>query len=735
MSDFLLEIGTEEIPARMIVSAAAELQRRMGELVARERLSSPSGNGSPEAAASESFSTSFATPRRISVLVRGLAASQPDVAEQLLGPAAAHAYKDGQPTQAAIAFAKKAGVPLDSLTRATTAKGEYLAANVTRKGRPALDLLAELVPKEIAALYWAKNMYWRPGKPERFVRPVRWLVALLDNRVVPLEFGGIAADRVSRGHRILHSGPVSLGSPAEYGSKMRAASVLPSYSEREQQIRKALDQATRAIAGARWREDKELLDTVVNLTEFPSVILGGFDAEFLALPEEVLVTVMRDHQKYFAVEDAAGKLAPYFLAVLNTVTDAQGEVIVRHGNERVLRARFNDARFFWNTDQKLSLKDRVAMLRSVTFQKELGSYYDKALRTQHLGSLISSSVCDFHPAHRPGIVFKAGLMAKCDLTTELVKEFTELQGIIGGLYLVHQAERMELPESSAAAIGEAIYDQYKPASMEDEVPRSLEGAVLAIADKADTIAGMFALGMVPSGSKDPFGLRRAANGIVRILVEHKLPLRLGRIMQDALSQYKGSEAESRFTAVGQYEQNVSAFFRERLEFYLRDARGFAYDVVNAVLAAGADNPLDALARAQAVAKVRGSDDFDAISASFKRIKNILRQAEEKGIAVSGRPDKQLYGSSAPAAEKELYTEGAVNAGAQYQALLAEGKYDSALSSAASLRPLLDRFFDAVMVMVEDEKVRANRLSLLKMLLDEFSKIADFSEVVSERKTA
>ena len=271
--------------------------------------------------------------------------------------------------------------------------------------------------------------------------------------------------------------------------------------------------------------------------------------------------------------------------------------------------------------------------------------------------------------------------------------------------------------------------------MEDEVPRSLEGAVLAIADKADTIAGMFALGMVPSGSKDPFGLRRAANGIVRILVEHKLPLRLGRIMQDALSQYKGSEAESRFTAVGQYEQNVSAFFRERLEFYLRDARGFAYDVVNAVLAAGADNPLDALARAQAVAKVRGSDDFDAISASFKRIKNILRQAEEKGIAVSGRPDKQLYGSSAPAAEKELYTEGAVNAGAQYQALLAEGNYDSALSSAASLRPLLDRFFDAVMVMVEDEKVRANRLSLLKMLLDEFSKIADFSEVVSERKTA
>jgi glycyl-tRNA synthetase beta chain len=723
MSDFLLEIGTEEIPARMIVSAAAELQRRIGELVVRERLTS---NGAPD-------SESFSTPRRISVLVHGVAGAQPDAAEQLLGPAVAHAYKDGQPTQAAVAFAKKAGVSLDQLTRATTPKGEYLAANVTRKGRPALELLAEMVPKEIAALYWAKNMYWRPGKPERFVRPVRWLVALLGDQVVPVAFGGITAGRVSRGHRIIASEPVPIASPAEYATKLRAASVLPSYSEREHQIRKALDNATRAIPGARWREDKELLDTVVNLTEAPSVILGNFDREFLALPEEVLVTVMRDHQKYFAVEDADGKLAPHFLAVLNTVTDAEGEEIVRHGNERVLRARFNDARFFWDTDQKHTLKDRVAMLKSVTFQKELGSYFDKAARTQHLGSLISSAVSEFCPAHRPGIVYKAALMAKCDLTTELVKEFTELQGIIGGLYLVHQAGRMELPENAAGAIGQAIYDHYKPASMEDDVPRSLEGAVLAIADKADTIAGMFALGMIPSGSKDPFALRRAANGIVRILIEHKIPLSLGRIMQDALAQYKGSDAASRFTSVAQYEQNVAAFFRERLEFYLRDVRGFAYDVVNAVLAAGGENPLDALARAEAVAKVRGSDDFDAISASFKRIKNILRQAEEKAITVKGQPNEQLYGAETPAAEKELYARGAVEAGARYKAFLGDGNYDSALSCAASLRPLLDRFFDDVMVMAEDAQIRANRLALLKMLFDEFSKIADFSEVVTERK--
>jgi glycyl-tRNA synthetase beta chain len=722
MSDFLLEIGTEEIPARMIASATEELQRRIGELVTRERLCS--------AASVEAF----ASPRRIAVIAHGLAASQPDVAEQLLGPALAYAYKDGQPTKAAIAFAQKAGVALAELTTTTTPKGEYLAANVVRKGKAAAELLTDLVPKEIASLYWAKNMYWRAGKPERFVRPVRWLVALLDREIVPVEFGGITAGRSSRGHRILAPAPVELASAADYAEKLRAASVLPSYSEREHKIRKALDAATRQLPGARWREDKALLDTVVNLTEAPSVILGNFDTEFLALPEEVLVTVMRDHQKYFAVEDTDGKLAPHFLAVLNTVTDAEGEAIVRHGNERVLRARFNDARFFWKTDQKLNLKDRVAMLKSVTFQKELGSYFNKATRTQHLGSLISAAVTEFYPEHRQGVVYKAALMAKCDLTTELVKEFTELQGIIGGLYLVHQAERMELSEGSAKAIGQAIYDQYKPASMEDEVPRSLEGAVLATADKADTIAGMFALGMIPSGSKDPFALRRAANGIVRTLVEHNIPISLSRLMADALRQYKGSEAESRFTAVPQYEQNTSAFFRERLEFYLRDARGFAYDVTNAVLASGADNAVDAVARAQAVSKVRGSEDFDAIAASVKRIKNILRQATEAGkwTAEAKRSCTPQLADN----EAERILAGRTAELASITASLCGNKqYDEALAALATIRRPLDDFFDKVMVMVDDEALRNSRLCLLQTVASAFQFIADFSEVVSERKAS
>ncbi len=478
---------------------------------------------------------------------------------------------------------------------------------------------------------------------------------------------------------------------------------------------------------------------MVNLTEAPSVILGDFDAEFLALPEEVLVTVMRDHQKYFAVEDADGKLAPHFLAVLNTVTDAEGEAIVRHGNERVLRARFNDARFFWKTDQKLSLKDRVAMLKSVTFQKELGSYHDKAMRTQHLGSLISAAVTEFYPEHRQGVVYKAALMAKCDLTTELVKEFTELQGIIGGLYLVHQAESMELPEGSAKAIGQAIYDQYKPASMEDEVPHSLEGAVLGIADRADTIAGMFALGMIPSGSKDPFALRRAANGIVRMLVEHNIPLSLSHLMADALRQYKGSEAESHFSAVAEYKQNVAAFFRERLEFYLREARGFAYDVTNAVLASGADNAVDALARAEAVAKVRGSEDFDAIAASVKRIKNILRQATEAGKwPVEAQQSLAQQRSSQQSADNDaerILAERTAELASSTAKLCAEKQYDEALAVLATIRRPLDDFFDKIMVMVDDEAVRSSRLGLLQTVASTFQSIADFSEVVTKQKAS
>ena len=713
MPDFLLEIGTEEIPARMIDAASRELKQRVTDLLKRERLTSGGV-------------VAFDTPRRLSVLASGISVSQPDLTERVNGPSANIAYKDGQPTPAAHAFAKKAGVEVSKLETVATPKGEYLAATITKKGRAAREILADLLPKEINSIYWPKNMYWR--KPnEKFVRPVRWIVALLDEEIVPLEFDGIHGGNSSRGHRILNDAPVRVPrAGAEYVRVLESAKVL-GREEREKQIRKSLDAATRTIPGARWREDKELLDTVVNLTEYPSAILGSFDIEFLTLPEEVLVTVMRDHQKYFAVEDSNGKLAAHFLAVLNTDGDRDG--IIRHGNERVLRARFNDARFFWQTDQKKPLRERLELLRHVTFQKDLGSYYDKTIRVQRLASWLSEIVKQSGMAVRPGIVHKAACLAKTDLTTELVKEFTELQGIVGGLYARVQELDEHLSDDVRQGISTAIYDHYKPESMDDSVPRTVEGAVLSIADKADSIAGMFALGLIPSGSKDPFALRRQANGIVKTIAEHKLPFRLQELMTDARARYAGSPAEGKFVATVDYPNAINGFFRERLEFYLKDSRGYAYDVVNAVLAAGSGDIVDDLARAEAVTKVRSSGDFASISVAFKRMKNILRQARESGKIPSSRIEQAALIEDA---ERELAALIPPTA-ERVRTLRAERNYDQALLEIAKLRPAVDKFFDKVMVMVDDERVRANRLALLETLVKEFSTIADFSEIVTEGK--
>jgi len=714
MPDFLLEIGCEEIPARMIDAASQELRERVAALLSRERL-----------AAGEI--TGFDTPRRLAVMASGIAMTQADLTEQITGPSASVAYKDGQPTPAAHAFAKKSGVDVSQLEKITTAKGEYLAAKVTKKGRSAGEILAENLPREISSIYWPKNMYWREAG-ERFVRPVRWVVAMLDGETIPLEFDGVWAGTTSRGHRMLSQGAVTISrAGSAYVDALRAAKVL-GRSEREQQIRKGVDSATRTISGARWREDKSLLDTVVNLTEFPSVVMGGFDPRFLALPEEVLVTVMRDHQKYFAVEDAEHKLLPHFLAVLNTDCDRNG--LIRHGNERVLRARFSDARFFWETDQKRSLLERLDLLRHVTFQKDLGSYHEKTRRVQRLCSWLSEIVKQSGMAIRPGVIHKAAALAKTDLTTELVKEFTELQGIVGGLYARAQELDSSLPEATRFAIADAIYDHYKPESTEDEVPRSMEGAVLSIGDKADTIAGMFSLGMIPSGSKDPFALRRQANGIVRVIAEKKLPLRLSDMMRDARAGYQGSDAEKKFVDDAKFSESVRAFFRERLEFYLKDVRGYAYDVVKAVLAADAEGVVDAVARAEAVKQVLHMAEFLAIGAACKRMRNILRQAEEKGIEPAVKFE---YLPEAAEEEKTLMaymerTDGRVEAHRHKK------EYLDALLLLSTAREPVDKFFDKVMVMVEDKKVRANRLALLRTLLKVFSTIADFSEIVTEGKS-
>jgi glycyl-tRNA synthetase beta chain len=707
MSDFFLEIGLDEIPARMIAGAEAELGKRVHDLLTRERL-----------LADGATVKTYSTPRRLAVLVDGVRAAQADVEEKLTGPSWTVAFKEGAPTKAAEAFAKKAGVEVSALEKVTTAKGEYVGATVKRAGKAAQEILAADVPKEVLAIYWAKNMYWniptgqkspdgdptRAGKSDRFVRPVRWVVALLDSDVVPLGIAGITAGNVSRGHRILHGdAPVAIGSAKDYAEALRRASVLVDVAERRQVIRKALDKATRTVEGARWREDEALLETVTHLTEWPSVILGNFEAEYLALPEEVLVTVMRDHQKYFAVEDAQGKLAPHFLAVLNTTADDEGQAIIRHGNARVLRARFKDARFFWDLDQKVPLAERVESLKAVTFQKELGSYHWKTEQNLESAEFLSEMASKAGVRHDSEALKTAVRLAKTDLTTELVKEFTELQGVVGGLYARAQGlhERVAL----------AIYEQYTPASTEDDIPLSVEGQLLGLADRIQTIAAMFGIKLQPTGSKDPFALRRAANAIVKILAESELPLKLSDVAHSALTDDVN-------------EREVLAFLRERLHFYLKDVRGFAYDVVNAVLAADADDVRDAMARAEALTMARASADFEAVSAAFKRINNILRQAAEKGFAV-GSP-----GGVALSPEAAKLHDAAIVLAPEVANLRQERKYGEALGKIATLRPVVDAFFDKVMVLDSDAAVRGAHLGLIDGVLKGFSGIADFSEIVT-----
>jgi glycyl-tRNA synthetase beta chain len=752
MADFLFEIGLEEVPARMIAGAEAELLRRTLAMLGKESLLGEKFDPLTDA-------KSYSTPRRLAVMVRGVRELQSDVSEEVMGPAKKIAFKDGVATPAAEAFAKKNGVSVNELRKVETAKGEYLAATVVKKGRSAAEVIASEMPKELAAIYWAKSMYWRAGKPERFVRPVMWMACLLGEMVVPVEFGGKTAGRASFGHRVLSSGEAfEIQMPESYLAQLEGEYVLADVEARRHKIRKALDKVTRDVAGARWREDEALVDTVTHLTEWPDVVLGDFEAAYLELPEEVLVTVMRDHQKYFAVEDAAGKLAPHFLAVVNVALDAINEPIIKQGNERVLRARFNDAKFFWEFDQRVPLVERDDALMFVTFQKQLGSYYDKQKRMKEIWANLIHRVPESpYPETLPVIsgvdeiaLSLATQLCKSDLTTELVKEFTELQGVIGGLYAWKQG--------ASETVKDAIYYQYEPRSMSDAIPPTIEGCLLSLSDRLDTIAGMFALGLEPTGSKDPFALRRAANGVIKILAEW--PDRLNRSL-DFVSKYavmpygieiaywqappkgdvKDSDSLQNVDRVRipidppAVVEKMRSFLIERLEFYLREIKGNAYDTVIAVMNAHLANPnsifghegwsdvSDVSKRAEAVTQKRGSANFLAVCRAFKRLRGIYAKAStQQDFIPSFNP------SFSTQVERDLWDD-MRSAGAGYLADCTYQRYGDALDKLAKLGPSIDDYFGAVMVMDENPEIRINRLGMVRYLLVTFSQIADFSEIV------
>ena len=705
-ADFLLEVGCEEIPAGMIARAAEELQVTLEKFLSTEGLIE---SGSVEA---------FGAPRRLVAMARGVKLRQEDVTREVTGPPKSVAYDNvGQPTRAAESFAGKQGVPVGKLYLVTTAKGEYIAAKQVVKGRSAEEILAEMLPRAVRAIPWPRSMYWTGMDGMRFIRPIRWVVALLNGKVVRFELAGVKAGHDTLGHRFLGQTRIPVTGLRDFEQKLRKNFVLVRPEERREKIEKELKTQARKKS-LRVHEDTDLAGLVVYLNEYPSVIVGDFDAAFLDLPQEILITVMRDHQKYFALEKRDGGLAPHFLAVINLDKDRKG--LVRAGHERVLRARFADARFFWETDQKCRLADYLPKLAHVTYESRLGSYGDKVERVRWLGRWLAEQwfARGMTLAH-VSEVDRAAELAKCDLATEMVREFTELQGIVGGLYAKAQGE----PEEVAWA----VYDHYRPVGLDDPIPRNLTGCAVALADKLDALVGCFALGMVPTGSSDPFALRRAALGVVKIILERKLPVSLGATLAAAGKAL--AARPPKIAVTGKTESQVLEFVVDRAKFVLREKMGFAYDEVNAALAAGADDLVDAVRRIEAIRAIRRSKNFEPLAVSFKRIRKILEKAgkESEWRLKAVQPEMFVV-----EAEKVLYNS-ARKVAEQAEAYKRTGNYKEALEVIAGMRPEVDRFFVDVMVMAEDENVRKNRLTLLAELLREFSTIADFAEIAAGEK--
>lgn len=703
-AEFFLEIGCEEIPAGMIPRACTELKVILEKYLGAHNLL--------DAVAVETYGA----PRRLIAQTRALRLRQADQVKEMMGPPKSVAFDDvGRPTRAAESFAGKAGVSVAKLQVVSTPKGEYLAARKTIPGRAAADILREILPQVIQEIPWPKTMQWLGLNGPRFIRPVRWIVALHGGKVVPFEWAGVPSGAHTSGHRFLGKARLAVKGARDHAARLKSNGVIVQPQERRAKIEKELSAALKK-AGLRIHPDAALLDSVVYLNEFPSVIMGSFDPAFLELPDEILITVMRDHQKYFAVEQRDGRLAPHFLAVINLDKDRTGQV--RQGHERVLRSRFADARFFWESDLKRRLADNLPRLGHVTYESRLGSYRDKVERTRWLARWLAEQwfSSGIHQAH-VSLADRAAELAKCDLVTDMVREFTELQGVVGGLYAKAQGEDEE--------VASAVYDHYRPAGADDELPRGLTGCIVSLADKLDTLVGCFAVGVVPSGSSDPYALRRAAAGIVRILLERKLPLSLSAAVSAGARALK--ENPPAIHASAEIESKVLEFLLERARFILRERMGYAYDEVNAVLTAGGDDLVDAARRLEALKAIRKTRNFEPLAVAFKRIRKILEKA---GPPQSWKLDAVREELFSEDAERALYRESreiARRAGEQKRA----GQYREALAAIAGLRPAVDRFFDDVLVMAQDEMVKKNRLTMLAELLREFSTIADFSEIAAE----
>lgn len=688
--EFLLEVRTEEIPARMLPAAARELATRMfEELMGR-------GLGPRE------VETGF-TPRRLLLVLKGVPRREPDQDETLWGPPIGAAYdKQGKPTPALLGFAKRAAVEPERVQHAKKDKGEYLMAVRRKVGRPTPEVLADLVPRVLAGLTWQKTMRWGAGRGP-WVRPVHGLLALFDGAVVPMELFGIAAGDSTIGHPVLSPAAFAVTGSAEYRARLAERGIVPSPEERKRLLSERMAERAHELGG-KVVEDEELLAKLVAICEIPGLLEGTVASAAMALPREVLITSLRDHQSAFTVE-AEGELLPAFLTVMDRPDDPAGRV--RAGNEWVVAARLADARFFYREDRKLALAERVDGLEALTFHARLGSYARKAERLVALSAGVCHALGWEAEAAAAG---QAARLLKVDLATDMVKEFTSLQGVMGGIYAREEGQ----PE----AVWQAIYDQYLPAATGDRVPRGKVGLVVGLVDRLDTLAGMFGLGLVPTGSKDPFGLRRAAQGVVRIVLEGALALDLSPLIGEAVRLY-GAQLRR---GADQVLADLQPFLYDRVR-YLLGLEGFAYDEIEAALAVGGLDLLDLRARVEALHRVREQPQFLSIVLAAKRIANILRDT----------PDQALDAARLAEPAEQALCAGLEKLRREVDDAVARREYERCLRKVEDLAALLERFFVEVLVMTEDEALRRNRLGLLQEIQRVLSRAAKLTEMVVEKK--
>jgi len=684
-SELLVELGVEEIPASMLEDAAHQFADGLVQGLKEQRLASK-------------VDSVWYTPRRLIVRLKEVPVSQEDLVERVVGPPKSVAFDaQGNPTKAALAFAQKNSVRVSKAKIVRTPKGEYLAIERRIKGKKTRQIMEKLVPAAIGRIQFPKTMRWTADH-FRFARPLRWILALFQGRVIRFRMAEVASSNFTVGHRFLGKSKIVVSSPAFLQQLLRENGVLADPHERKARIQNGLKQETEACGGI-LVDDPALLETVTNLNEYPSVIRGSFETRFLSLPKEILITVMREHQKYFSLLDSSGRLLPAFLAVINLETDHSE--LIRTGHERVLRARLADAAFFWEIDRKTKLLERQESLKNVLFQEKLGSYFDKTRRVLALLPKLAQRTGN---AALLGDLESAARMFKCDLVTEMVKEFTDLQGIVGGLYA--QAE------GHAETVWRAVYEQYLPKSTNSPSPSTVEGALLSLADRLDTVCGCFSVGLIPSGSRDPFAVRRQGNGILKIILDHRISLSLDELIRWGL--------EACSVPLAPTAQELREFFEGRLRFLLEEM-GYSYDCINAAVAVGFDDPHDTLDRLRALQAMKQEADFLSLASNFKRIVNILAQAGE----VSGFPEESQMAEAAELALWQSYLQ------VRPEVELAKQNHDygSALRSLASMRRAVDDFFDKVLVMAQDSAIRSNRLSLLKQLSQLFLSVADISQIV------